>query len=222
MNTEIEQEKFEGGYYHIYNRGSDKRDIFMDERDYERFLECLNFYNSPNQIDLYKIKREDPISPRLGEIGSSLCSLGFVEVFCYCLMPNHFHLILKEPVEGGIAKFMHKVGIGYTMYFNKKYDRSGHLFQGKYKHKGLDADFYLTYLTGYIHLNPIMAGLVKFPEQYKYSSYLDYLGENKTDFLEFKSEELEIKMKDYEKFIKELKDDKEVLRKVEEVGLDDD
>ncbi|MDD5731839.1 MAG: transposase [Patescibacteria group bacterium] len=220
MNEKIEQpEKYEGAYHHIYNRGSDKRAIFMDEKDCERFLECLNFYNSPNQIDLFKIKREDPISPKEGEIGSSLNS-AFVEIFCYCLMPNHFHLILKELVDGGIARFMHKVGIGYTMYFNKKYDRSGHLFEGKYKHKEIDADFYLTYLTGYIHLNPVMAGLAKLPEHYKYSSYLDYLGKKKTDFLNFKPEELETKIEDYEKFILDLKNDKEALKKIEKVSLE--
>ena len=212
-----QEEQFEGAYYHIYNRGSDKRAIFMDERDCERFMECLKEFNTEKNINIRDLRDQREVKTPLDPISGKL-----VEVFCYCLMPNHFHLILKELVEGGIAKFMHKVGIGYTMYFNKKYERSGHLFQGKYKHKEIDADFYLTYLTGYIHLNPVMSGLVRRPEQYKYSSYLDYLGKKKTEFLVFMPEELEIKIGHYEKFILDLKKDKEVLAKLEDVGLDEE
>lgn len=116
---------------------------------------------------------------------------------------------------------MHKVGIGYTMYFNKKHSRSGHLFQGKYKHKEIDADFYLTYLTGYIHLNPVMAGLVSLPEEYRHSSYLEYIGKRKSDFLDFRPEELEVKAQDYAQFVLDLKMDKESLEKVSDISLEE-
>lgn len=228
MNKKQNQkEKYEGAYYHIYNRGSDKRAIFMDEKDCERFLECLKEFNTDKNVNIRDLKeaRATPTfkvgdSPTL-KVGVVGVAKKLVEIFCYCLMPNHYHLILKELVENGISKFMQKLNTGYTKYFNKKYSRSGHLFEGKYKHKEIDADFYLTYLTGYIHLNPVIAGLIKFPEQYKYSSYLDYLGKKKTDFLDFKPEELEVKIENYEKFILELKKDKEVLEKIKEVTFEE-
>jgi putative transposase len=218
-------DKYESAYFHIYNRGSDKRIIFMDKWDYERFLFCLKEFNTEKRVNIRDLKETRAnstptskvgVSPTLevGVVGVQADIHKLVEIFCFCLMPNHYHLILKESIEGGTAKFMNKLNAGYTKYFNLKYKRSGHLFQGKYKSKEINADFYLTYLTGYIHLNP------KFPEQYKYSSYLDYLGKKKTDFLDFRPEELEIKIEDYDKFITDLKNNKEALKKVEAISLE--
>ena len=213
MNEEI--------YYHIYNRGSDKRDIFIDKMDYERFLKGLKEYNTVINVDIRDLKSQNKGQTSGFTRRSDLCDLKLVEIMCYCLMPNHFHLVLRALLEDGIAKFIQKLGTGYAMYFNKKYDHSGHLFQGKYKSKEINADFYLTYLTGYIHLNPVVAKLVDLPEKYKYSSYLDYLGRKETDFLDFDKEILEIKMEDYEKFIMELKNNKELFEKVKSVDLED-
>jgi len=223
MNTKTEkQENYEGAYYHIYNRGSDKRDIFMEEKDCERFLECLREFNTAKNINIRDLRDSKSPMFNLGESPKLNIGDNLVAILCYCLIPNHFHLILKELVDGGIAKFMQKLSTGYTKYFNKKYNRSGHLFQGRYKFKEIDADFYLTYLTGYIHINPVKARLVKLPEQYKYSSYLDYIGKKETDFLDFKPEELEIKIDDYKKFIVDLMNDKEALEKVKDVSLEDE
>ena len=114
-----------------------------------------------------------------------------VEIIAYCLMPNHFHLLLREKVEGGIALFMQKLTTGYTMYFNKRNDRSGSLFQGTYKASHVHDDRYFRYLLSYIHLNPVKlidpqwkengikdrTHAEKYLSQYAYSSYRDYLGE---------------------------------------------
>ena len=200
----------------------------MEEKDCERFLFCLKEFNTEKHINIRDLKEAKDISNPTSKVGDSptlevgVTAAKLVEIFCFCLMPNHYHLILKGLIEGGIAKFMNKINIGYTKYFNKKYDRSGHLFEGKYKSKEINADFYLTYLTGYIHLNPVIAGLAKFPEQYKYSSYLDYLGRKKTDFLDFRAEELEIKMKNYRDFILELNKDKALEEKIKSVNFSEE
>lgn len=113
-----------------------------------------------------------------------------VDVVAYCLMPNHFHLLLREKKEGGITAFMLKLSTGYSMYFNKKYERTGALFEGRFKARHVGEDEYLKYLFAYIHLNPIKildpkwrenrieerAEAKEFLEKYRYSSYFDYRG----------------------------------------------
>ena len=172
----------EGEFYHIYNRGTEKRKVFLSTRDYDRFVILLYLCNSNNPVhisaqgksidDLFNV-----------EISGELVSVG-----AYCLMPNHFHLLLKEKSENGISRFMQKLTTGYTMYFNKRNDRTGTLFQGVFKAEHADKDEYLKYLFAYIHLNPIKlinqtwkengiknkTHAEKFLESYKYSSYLEY------------------------------------------------
>lgn len=118
-----------------------------------------------------------------------------VDIAAYCLMPNHFHLLIQEIEEGGISKFMQKLTTGYTMYFNKKNDRNGSLFQGKFKATHVADDRYLRYLISYIHLNPIKliepkwkeTGITdktraeRYLETYSQSSYLDYLGKKRLE-----------------------------------------
>lgn len=117
-----------------------------------------------------------------------------VEMFAYCLMPNHFHIGLKEITEKGIEKFVHKLCTSYAMYYNNKYDHSGTIFQGQYKSKYIDSDEYLRYLLQYIHLNPFgieepdlmktaklesLEEAIEYSRKYQYSSYRDYLGEKR-------------------------------------------
>ncbi|TSC86474.1 MAG: hypothetical protein G01um10148_460 [Parcubacteria group bacterium Gr01-1014_8] len=168
--------------YHVYNRGTEKRSIFSSRGDYERFLTLLYSCNQEERLDerlsRYSL-REALELPR----GSPL-----VDVAAYCLMPNHFHLILREIGVGGISKFMQKVITGYTMYFNKRHERNGALLQGKFKAVHAKDDRYLKYLIAYVHLNPValtktfeketlsaLANL-KSLERYPYSSYLDFSG----------------------------------------------
>jgi putative transposase len=172
-----------GEFYHLYNRGADKRNIFLTRGDRDRFLALLYLANQPGAVDL-KIQGRtlvEILEPRQGE--------PLVEVAAYCLMPNHFHLLVREHADGGISKFMQKVTTGYTMYFNKRNDRSGVLFQGKFKATHVDDDRYLRYLISYIHLNPVKlidpgwkdTGITDrtqaehFLRAYTASSYLDYL-----------------------------------------------
>ena len=117
-----------GEYYHVFNRGVDKRKVFMDKGDLFYFLDNLTILNREGII----INR-DPKNGRSVEKKRAIKYGQLVHIVGYALLPNHFHLILKEVVPGGISRFMHKFGTSYTNFFNKKYDRSGSLFQGTFK-----------------------------------------------------------------------------------------
>ncbi len=173
-----------GEFFHVYNRGTDKRAIFQDGADHKRFIELLflsNMSGAVNIRDVHKVynsvfdfKRTDPL----------------VHIGAYCLMPNHFHILLTPAVENGIQTFMLKLSTGYSMYFNKKNDRTGALFQGRFKSKHVSTDEYFKYLFSYIHLNPVkliqpdwkdvgirdITKVKKYLDGYTYSSLPDYVG----------------------------------------------
>ena len=159
----------------------------MDGADHERFVSLLYSANSDTSIYL-----SDYQGKALSEIprGKQLVAIG-----AWCLMPNHFHILIKEVSENGISTFMQKLLSGYSTYFNKKHYRKGTLFESKFQAKHLDNDQYLKYQYTYIHLNPI--GIIdngwkkkeitdkekakKFLKEYKYSSYKDYMGEEREE-----------------------------------------
>ena len=128
-------------FYHVYNRGVEKRRIFLDEQDYVVFLGLLKKYISGEQTDK---NNRHPIK----KFGPEL------KLIAYCLMPNHFHLLFYQENETTITEFMRRVTTGYVMYFNNRYQRVGGLFQGRYKASSINADSYLHHISRYIHLNP--------------------------------------------------------------------
>lgn len=136
--------EFENALYHITSRGNERKDIFIDDVDYDKFLSCLE----------HVALRYKPI------------------VYCYCVMGNHYHLLLETP-QPNLSRLMRDLNGTYTIYFNRRHKRSGHLFQGRYKAILVDKESYLLELSRYIHLNPVRAKIAKFPEEYKYSS-VDY------------------------------------------------
>lgn len=152
-------------YYHIYNRGTDKREIFSRAGDFLRFLKSLKEFNTSTPAWKKEIIR-----------GLTSNDEPFVEIVAFCLNPNHYHLILKQKQEKGITEFMRKIGTGYTMYFNKKYDRSGVLFQGKFKAVHIDTDEYLLYVSAYVNCNCEVHGIDK-AEKYKWCSFNEYAKE---------------------------------------------
>jgi len=153
--------KFENGkFYHIYNRGVDKREVFEDEGDYERFLKYIKEILS---------SEAKPFSRRLSLEGA-------VELICYCLNPNHYHLILRQLKENGISNFMHLLATSYTMFFNTKYKRSGSLFQGPFKAVKIDSEEHLLWVSAYINGNAQIHGLIDDASQYQWCSYPEYLG----------------------------------------------
>ena len=134
-------------FYHITSRGDDRKRIFLSERDYHKFIEYISYAKAK-----YKF-----------------------HVYAYCLMPNHYHLLL-ETTQANISKIMHYLNGSYTMYYNTKRKRSGHLFQGRFKSIVVDKDSYFQELSRYIHLNPVKAKITKQPEAYRWSSYRGYFG----------------------------------------------
>ena len=211
-------------FFHLYNRGTDKRQIFMDKNDYYRFIRGLFEFNDVNpsdhfiryiikdkigrgststnwekdrivevekdhyQIPVLTAGRKNKLSKKIQKIREPRKLL--VNILCFCLMPNHFHLLIEQIKDHGIIDFMQKLGTGYTMYFNEKYERSGHLFQGRFKAVPVVNESQLLHLSRYIHLNPAelkepkweeegiknRKAIKKFLEQYQWSSYADYIG----------------------------------------------
>jgi REP element-mobilizing transposase RayT len=129
--------------YHIYNRGNNKQRIFLEAESYRFFLERLQFY----------FHRES------------------IELLAYCLMPNHYHLLVRPRKEINFSTVMQSFTTSFVMSMNQWYARSGHLFQGRFRPKLVDAEEYLLHLCRYIHLNPVTAGLVSLPEDWRYSDY---------------------------------------------------
>lgn len=159
-----------GEVYHIYNRGSDKREIFYQNRDFKRFQLTFFYYQfigpkprfskfTKSQLNLFK---SDP-NKRL------------VEIIAYCLMPNHFHFLIKQLKENGIPTFISQICNSYTRYFNTKYPRVGPLFQGKYQNVLIETEEQLIHTSRYIHLNPVVSGLTKSLDNYPWSSYEEYV-----------------------------------------------
>ncbi len=178
-----------GEYYHLYNRGFDKRQTFLDHRDYIRFLASLYLANSKQQFhpsDWPGRKIEDVFRSVPINFNNRLIDIG-----AYCLMPNHFHLLVRAKEDKSISLVMQKLQTGYPMYFNKKYQRTGGLFESTFKARHVDNDRYLNYLLAYIHLNPVKMVDPKdwesktirnkdtareFLNNYEYSSYHAYAG----------------------------------------------
>ena len=173
-------------YLHIYNRGAHKAPIFKEKSDYRRFLQLLYVGNSTKpflvrdveDIDVFATDRKQQL----------------VDILAYCLMPNHFHIVLNELLLGGATKFIRKICTGYSMYYNLKYKHSGTVFQGKFKTKDICDERYLETALNYVHLNPYkldqpddLSGdvklspkhtekAVKCSKKYEFSSFQDYLG----------------------------------------------
>jgi putative transposase len=159
-------------FYHIYNRGVDKREIFHCPRDYIRFIIGIRGFNRENPIgSLHALKELNSLAKEF----SSLKHDKLVNIICYCLNPNHYHFILQQNIEDGIPKFMQKISTGYTNYFNSKYNRPGSLFQGTYKAIHIKSDSKLIRLSAYINGNPEIHKISSITN-YPWSSYQDYIG----------------------------------------------
>lgn len=183
-----------GEYYHLYNRGVEKREIFLDDQDYTVFLGLLKKY-------------------LVGEVDKTTNYHKFnnltdqVKLLAYCLMPNHFHLMVYQSTDDGITKLMRRVMTGYVMYFNNKYNRVGSLFQGRYKASHINADAYLHHISRYIHMNP------EDFQSWPYSSLDHYLGKQKTPSWVDPKPVMELfdSTEDYKKFVNDYIDSKNEL-----------
>lgn len=171
----------EGEYYHLYNRGVEKRNIFLTREDRNRFRRLLYIANGTESFVFRDIKNKELKEINRGE--------PLVAIAAWVLMPNHFHILVKEITKGGTTAFMKKLCTGYSSYFNKRHSRVGPLLQGRYKSQHVESDVHLKYLFAYIHLNPIklidpswrehgvkdLVEAEEFISTYEYSSYLSYV-----------------------------------------------
>ncbi len=163
--------------YHVFNRGVERRPIFTNRRDYSRALETIKFYRYGN-LPLKFSKFLDLANDKKDEFWKNLTTKNLqVEIIAFCLMPNHFHFLLKQKKESGISKFISNFSNSYTKYFNTKNQRVGPLLQGLFKVVFVDSDEQFIHLSRYIHLNPVTSYLIKSEdlENYQWSSYFEYL-----------------------------------------------
>lgn len=180
------KEFVENSYYHIYNRGVEKRQIFMDEKDYVVFLSYLKDYLLPkNDLNLREELINTNSSPEQKAYAMKMLKMNnfsdTIELLAYCLMPNHFHLLIKQSLPTSIDSLMNSLCTRYSMYFNRRHKRVGHLFQGTYKAVLVRSEAQLLHLSRYIHKNPFLKGVPL--QSYAYSSYGDYLGKKDTQWI---------------------------------------
>ncbi len=208
-------------YYHIYNRGVDKRDIFIDYKDYLRFLRTMKELNNIEPIE--SLYRQAQLRRQTGKEAKPLRLLcnrsGLASFIAYCLNSNHFHFLVEQLVDDGISKFMHKLSTGYTRYFNEKYNRSGSLFQGTFKAVEIKSGYQLHYVSAYINANSEIHQITK-AKDHKYSSYLDYLGK-RNSFLVDKNIVLADfeNIEEYKKYIKEVIKNSQEIKKEKKACL---
>lgn len=168
----------ENSYYHVYNRGIDKKDIFIDKNDYVVFKNLMKRYLVPPLEE----ERDNKFESNRIRYRTDLHSK--IELISYCLMPNHFHLMIRQATKNAITDFMRALSNSYVIYFNSKYNRTGPLFTGKYKAVLVEGESYLLHLTRYIHLNPLDLGYARSDlVNYSYSSLGSYLGKDKVDWI---------------------------------------
>lgn len=165
-------------FYHIYNRGVDKREVFLDERDYDRFLLAVILLNDEQDalLDKWRDLRKCNSKITLSNFRRLNLRKPLVDIIAFCFNPNHYHFILRQVREKGIEKFMHRLGTAYTMFFNKKYKRTGALFQGSFKSIYIDSNDYLLYLSAYVNKNYFIHGYKG--ANWKHSSLSEYKNKN--------------------------------------------
>lgn len=159
-----------GQIYHVFNRGSEKRRIFESKGDYKRFLQAAIYY----QIENPKPKFSNFSKQNINNLPDNQ---KIVEIVAYCIMPNHFHFLIKQLQDDGISKFMANLCNSHAKFYNTKYERVGPLWQGQFKAVLIENDEQLMHVSRYIHLNPLVSHLVKDLEQYKWSSYGEFIYE---------------------------------------------
>ncbi|KKW40181.1 MAG: hypothetical protein UY89_C0004G0003 [Parcubacteria group bacterium GW2011_GWA1_54_9] len=206
-------------YYHIYNRGNDKMDIFRNTQDYLNFLErlCVLLGMPRGALGIGSELRTAKLRLRLDSFDAEVFSL-----VCYCIMPNHFHLLIRQNDEIPISKLILRLATSYSMYFNAKYGHIGHVFQDRFKATHVNNDRYLRYLSAYIHLNPKVAGLTKVASDWEHSSYPEYIGKREGGVCEKDIlQEQFSSLRDYQQFVESNVDDIKLRKKIADIVLDE-
>ena len=165
-----------GTIAHIYNRGNGKEKIFFDEQDYKNFLFRVALALGFNQKEL---ESETMLNVPYSRIRIQSENKNSFKIHSFCLMPNHFHFLIEQCGDISISKLISRISASYSKYINNKYNRVGHIFQDCFKAVNIESDPQLMWTSAYIHMNPVKDGIAKQPEQYKWSSYNDYISKRK-------------------------------------------
>jgi len=204
--------------YHVFNRGVNRQPIFLTKRDYARAVELLKYYSAENPPLRYSKFLIQPNKERERMLSELQTQQKRADIICFCLMPNHFHLLLKQNQENGLTSFVRNFQISYTRYFNVKRKRIGPLLQGQFKAVRIETDDQLLHVSRYIHLNPYSSYIVKHIEQldvYPWSSYMEYTGVIETQICQKDLVFSNIKdTKEYKKFVS---DQADYQRKIEQI-----
>ncbi len=169
---------FNNGYiYHIFNRGIDRRNVFTEFREYSRALDLIKYYRYQDTPVSYSKLLQQPREMRSDVLRELARNETHVNILTYCLMPNHFHLMLQQNADKGVPTFVSNFTNAYTKYFNTKHERNGPMFEGVFKAVFVESDEQLIHLSRYIHLNPVVASIINETdiERYKWSSFSNYV-----------------------------------------------
>ncbi len=207
-------------YYHIFSRSIAKYVIFNNDQEYSRIinlislLKYVDFDYSFSRFIILKSDQQLSIINKLKKQNKT-----FVEIIAYCIMPTHFHLILKQNTDFGIAKYMAKLLNSYSKYFNAIHNRVGPLWSGRFKNLKVTDDDQLLHLTRYIHLNPCSANIVNRPEHWEYSSYKEYINESDNRMCGFK-DVINFELNQYKKFVENRKDYQQKISQIKNLLID--
>jgi len=210
--------------YHIFSRTIADFKVFNSDKDYSRMMMLLAFFQIEEPPAKFSIFMELKSAQQFG-FYNYFGSLAkdqpkIVEIIAYCLMPTHIHLVLKQLKKDGISTYIRNALNGYSRYFNIHHRRKGPLWEARFKNVLVENDEQLLHLTRYVHLNPVTADLVKKPENWLYSSYLEYLNDEKQRQFCFYDDLLKITPKVYKKFVEERIDYQKELGKIKNLCLD--
>lgn len=209
--------------YHVFNRGIDRRQTFIDIKDYQRALETVSYYRVIDlPYSLSRLYRFETLKRR-----QILDSISFhkssVDVICYCLMPNHFHLLLRQLVDGGISKYLGDFQNSYTRYFNTRHERDGQLFNYQFKAVRIESESELVHVSRYVHLNPYSSSVIGTLDNlrgYPWSSLNDYMQGEQSGFVDKKTVLSLFKGCGYDSFVFDQADYQKNLKKIEHLLLD--
>jgi putative transposase len=211
-----------GEIFHIVSRSIAGFKIFNNNRDYERFIKAIQFYNCQqsniklSDFLILSSKKQTEIKQRFLMDSDTQLS----QIIAYCIMPTHIHLVLKQLIDNGISKFMMKLLDSYTRYFNLKHQRKGPLWESRFKNVLVEDDEQLLHLTRYIHLNPTSANLINEPEDWNYSSYGEYLLKDIKNKICTFNNILDIEPHSYQEYVNDRKNFQKELSKIKKLLIE--
>ncbi|PIQ89658.1 MAG: hypothetical protein COV72_01940 [Candidatus Omnitrophica bacterium CG11_big_fil_rev_8_21_14_0_20_42_13] len=203
-----------GEIYHVYNRSIAEFVIFNNDTEFSRIKDTVKYYQIENQPIKFS-----QIGAYANNTNQKSVDKKLVEIICYCFMPTHIHLVLKQLMENGISNFMRYILNSYSHYFNIKHNRKGPLWEGAFKKVLVESDEQLLHLTRYIHLNPPTAYIVNNPMDWRWCSYESYITDNKDGICKF-DDILDIKLEEYKKFVEDRISYQRELAKIKGLLLD--